>query len=135
MLDAGVWLAAVNTESPHHPASATLLGSAAAGTTRLTALDLTLYEVANVAVRQWRSERRAVQVADLVRVTSADVLQRVDEEVVRESSMLAAAHGLTVYDAAYVVFGRRLGVPLVSTNVDDLVRPGFAITPEQALDV
>ena len=46
--------------------------------------------------------------------------------------MVAAEHGLSVYDGAYVAAARRLGAKLVSTDLADLVRPGFAIAPEEA---
>jgi predicted nucleic acid-binding protein len=132
LLDASVWLAALNTESPYQAASHALVESAADGTVGLAALDLTLFEVANVAIRQWRSQRRAIEVTDLIWVACGHALQRVDRDLVRESSMVAAEHGLTVYDAAYVASARRLGAPLVSTDLADLVEPGFAITPEAA---
>jgi predicted nucleic acid-binding protein len=133
LLDASVWLAAVDRDDAHHAASLALIESAADGELTLAALDLTLYEVANVAVVRWRSDADAARVVELVRVACADALERADEELLRESSSLALEHRLTVYDAAYVVTSRRRGLQLVSADVPDLVRPGFAVRPEEAL--
>jgi predicted nucleic acid-binding protein len=132
LLDASVWLAAVDPEDGHHAASFELVESAAT-TARVAALDLTLYEVANVAVVRWRSEAEAARVVELVWVACGDALERVDEELLREASALASEHGITVYDAAYVAAARRRGARLVSVDLSDLVRPGLAISPEEAV--
>jgi predicted nucleic acid-binding protein len=131
LLDASVWLAAVNPAEARHAESYGLIDSAAEGTT-LAALDLTLYEVANVAIVRWRSDTEAARVVALVQAACGDALESLDEELVRESSLLALEHDLTVYDAAYVASSRRRGRQLVSCDEVDLVGPGFAITPAEA---
>lgn len=132
LLDASVWLAAVNPAEERHAASFELVDSAATAAVTLAALDLTLYEVANVAIVRWRSDAEAARVVGLVRAACGDALEHVDEDLVREASRLALEHDLTVYDAAYVISSRRSGRELVSCDTADLVRPGFAITPAQA---
>ncbi len=99
----------------------------------MAALDLTLYEVANVAVFKWKSDTHAAELVCLVETACRKRLERVDQELVKEASSLAADRGITVYDAAYVAASRRRGAQLVSADIADLVRPGFAITPVQAL--
>ena len=42
---------------------------------------------------------------------------------------IAAAHGLTAYDAAYVAVAERNGWTLVSTDIADLVSKGLAVAP------
>lgn len=135
LLDAGVWVASADVEDENHAAAARLVESAARGDAELAALDLTLYEVANVAVVKWRSATGAAEIVRLVRVACGEALQRVDEELAREASIFALEHGITAYDAAYVVAARRRGAQLVSGDLADLVRPGFAVTPEQAAGV
>ncbi len=132
LLDASVWLAAVNPAEARHAESYSLIDSAPEGTATLAALDLTLYEVASVAIIRWRSDTEAARVVALVQAACGDALESVDEELVREASLLALEHDLTVYDAAYVASSRRRGRQLVSCDEVDLVRPGFAITPAQA---
>jgi len=46
---------------------------------------------------------------------------------------LALEHGLTSYDAVYVAVARRYDWQLVSTDIEDLVSKGFAITPDAAV--
>jgi predicted nucleic acid-binding protein len=45
----------------------------------------------------------------------------------------AAKAAITVYDAAYVVAARSRGDQLVSTDLRDLLRPGLAIAPADAV--
>jgi predicted nucleic acid-binding protein len=132
LLDATVWLASADEDDPEHEAASILVRRGGDADIDVSALDLTLYEVANVAVVKWKSERHALELARLVEVTCGDGLQRVDPELVREAGALAAERALTVYDAAHVAASRRRGVPLVSID-SRLVRPGLAITPVQAL--
>lgn len=128
LLDSGVWLASQDGDNPHHRAALALLD----GDRRCTALDLTLYEVANVAVRTWRDRERADVVARLVNATCADTLVRINETVVGEAIDIADEHGLSVYDATYAAVSRLNDWTLVSTDIRDLVSNGLAITPEEA---
>ena len=132
LIDASVWLAALDRDYSFHASARQLLEAAAAGAATLAALDLTLYEVANVAVVRWRSTTDAARLATLVQLACPDTLERADDELVREASTVADEHALTVYDGAYVAAARRRGWTLVSGDVGDLVAPGLAISPEQA---
>lgn len=128
ILDAGVWLAASNADSPHHAASRQLVLS---GSVR--SLDLTAYEIANVAVRVWGSAARAHSLAQALFRACGDRLIRVDGGLAAEAITAASELGLSGYDAAYYAASRRFAEPLVSLDLRDLVEPGHAITPEQAL--
>jgi len=131
LLDASVWLAARDADDRHHESARQLVE----GTTDargLAALDLTLYEVANVATRSWRSPARARIVADLVRAACSDAIARVDDHLIEQAIAIADEHGLSVYDAAYVAAARLHDWILVSTDMTDLVRPGLALTPGDA---
>jgi predicted nucleic acid-binding protein len=132
LLDASVWLAALDRDDSFHSPARQLLEAAAAGTATLAALDLTLYEVANVAVVRWRSTADARRLVALVRLACPDTLERADEELLHEAAAIADRHELTVYDGAYVVAARRRGWTLVSGDVGDLVAPGLAISPGAA---
>jgi predicted nucleic acid-binding protein len=132
LLDASVWLAALDRDDSFHPAARDLLEAAAAGTAALAALDLTLYEVANVAVVRWRSTADAARLLTLVSLACPNTLERADEELLREAAAIADRHDLTVYDGAYVAAARRRGWTLVSGDVRDLVTPGLAVSPDAA---
>ncbi len=133
LLDASVWLAALDTDDRHHGAAREILEASAADAVVLAALDLTLYEVANVAVVRWRSRAQADQLVDLVGLACPHTLERVDDELLKRATAVAADHGLTVYDAAYVALARRHDWTLVSADMGDLVRPGHAVSPDDAL--
>jgi len=133
LLDASVWLAALDSDDAFHAPARQLLDAAGDGTATLAALDLTLYEVANVAVVRWRSEMAAARLVTLVRLACPDTLERADEDLLHEASATAHRHDLTVYDAAYVTAGRRRGWTLVSGDLSDLVTPGLAISPATAV--
>jgi predicted nucleic acid-binding protein len=132
LIDASVWLAALDTDDAHHLAAQGILRSAQDGEVALAALDLTLYEVTNVATVRWASLDDAARLLDLIAAACAHRLERADSELLRTAVSIAANHGLTVYDAAYVAAARRHGWTLVSGDAD-LVKPALAVAPDAAL--
>ncbi|MDO8211319.1 type II toxin-antitoxin system VapC family toxin [Conexibacter sp. CPCC 206217] len=128
LLDSGVWLAACDPDDRYHRAAAEIV-ALGEDEPELAALDLTLFEVGNVAIRRWRSVSRAREVTQLVEIAAAGNLERVDGETVCATIADADTHGLSSYDAAYVTVARRRGWMLVSCDHRDLVRPGLAVTP------
>jgi predicted nucleic acid-binding protein len=128
LLDAGVWVAAGDpSERFGAPSRAIVLDFGR----QLAALDLTLYETANVAVREGRPEA-ARHLARTI-VTRCDRrLVAIDEELATLAARTAAEHELSAYDAAYVAVARSHGWKLVSTDVRDLVSKGLAVTPDAA---
>lgn len=127
LLDASVWLAAVDEDDSLYDAARALVRSERA---RHVALDLTVYEVGNVAARVWGDPDRARRLCGVVLAACGERLVRVTAELAAQATATAAEWGLTVYDAAYVAAARRGGLTLVSTDFADLVRPGLAISPE-----
>jgi predicted nucleic acid-binding protein len=130
LLDSGVWVAMVDDEDPFGHASRELIAD---WDRQVGALDLTLYEVANVL----GSKRRRLPVATAVcrkmeqRCTRRMV--RADAHLIEVTVGIALEHGLTAYDAAYVAVARRHDWTLVSTDIRDLVSQGLAITPDAAV--
>jgi predicted nucleic acid-binding protein len=130
LVDASVWVSLVERESPHREATASLIRAQAHA---LGALDLTLYEVANaVGVKQGDTDE-ASRVIRLLLRCCRDRVFAVDAELLDAALHLAAEHGLTAYDAAYVAAARRHGMALVSIDIADLVSKGLAVTPDAAL--
>jgi predicted nucleic acid-binding protein len=99
----------------------------------VAALDLTLYEVANVAVVRWRTPPIARDLVRAIRVACGARLVRVDADLVEAAIEIADAEGLTAYDAAYVACARREGWRLISADLGHLVRPGHAVSPDAAV--
>lgn len=131
LLDSNVWLAAINADEQDHVAARRLIEGAIERP--LAALDLTLYEVADVAMKRWRSPVRARAVAALVRDACPKRIGTVDAVLLERAIALSTEHELTIYDAAYVAASELHGWTLVSGDHADLVEPGLAITAEQAL--
>lgn len=125
LLDASVWLAAIDEGDRYHASSRaiTLAGD------ELAVLDLTLYEVANVVTRRFNEVAPATAAVQAVLAASGRVV-RADADTIADTVGIAAEHGLTAYDAAYVAAARRHDWTLVSTDIKDLVGRGLAVTPD-----
>jgi len=130
LLDASVWVGAKDGGDRYFEPSRRL---AVSSEVPVAALDLTLYEITNaLGVRRGRM-REAVSMCRLVAGRCGDRLLRVDPELIESTLDVAAEHGLTAYDAAYVAVAQRYGWTLVSADIADLVSQGLAVTPDAAL--
>lgn len=131
LLDAGVWVASVSAGERFHPEAVALVRD---HQEKLAALDLTLFEVANVVGARREQPRDAEKLVRLIaRCCEGLRFTRVDPNLIDFAIDAAANHGLTAYDAAYVAVARRNGWQLVSTDIRDLVSKGLAVTPDAAL--
>lgn len=129
LVDASVWVALVESGSPYREPAISLIREQG---TRLNALDLTLYEVANAIGVKQGDAMEASRVNRLLLRCCRDRVFGVDVEIIESALQIAAEHGLTAYDAAYVAAARRHGLTLVSVDVRDLVSKGLAVTPDAA---
>ena len=127
LLDASVWIAAVDSEDRYHTAARTLVLDPGRP---VGALDLTLYEVANVVGIVKRRPEIATRISRTLLKRCEGALARVDEALTDRAIALATEHGLTAYDAAYVAAARVHGWTLVSADLKDLVKPGLAAAPD-----
>ena len=127
LLDAGVILAAFDSDDGLHGPSQTLLSDPEV---TLATLDLARYEVANVAVRGWRESDRVTPLLDAIDRISGDggVIPSTTALLTR-AAKLADEHTISVYDAAYVVAADQTGGMLVSCDMRDLVNKGLASSP------
>jgi predicted nucleic acid-binding protein len=105
LLDSSVLLASEDPDDENHTDARRLLG----GSDPLATLDLAFYEVTNVG------------------------LMRADAALIADAAAVAYEHGISVYDAAYVVAARVSGGELVSCDLRDLVSRGLARLPRDAL--
>lgn len=133
LTDASVWLAARDADDTSHAVARQYIEAATLRGPSLAALDLTLYEVANVTVRRWRRPREAHRLARMVREACEERLVRVDETLLGHTIDLAEAHDLSAYDAAYVACARLHGWTLVSLDERHLVAGGHAVLPPSTL--
>ena len=129
LIDASVWIAAKERGNRYFDAARSL---AVDPERPVAALDLTLYEVANgLGVRQGR-HNEAVDLCRLVAGRCGDDLLVLDAKLIESGLAIAAEHGLTAYDAAYVAAARRHDWTLVSVDIADLVSKGLAVAPDAA---
>jgi predicted nucleic acid-binding protein len=130
LVDASVWAAMVDPRDRYHSDALAFLGDFSHS---VAVMDLTLYEIANaVGVKRGETDG-AHSLVELAVARSQGRVLDVDAELTGAALSVAAEHGLTAYDAAYVAAARRNGMTLVSTDVADLVSKGLAVTPDAAL--
>lgn len=130
LLDSGVWVATVNDDDRFELSSRELVADAGR---HLGALDLTLYEIANVLGSKRRRPAAATSVCRRVEQRCAAALIQIDVPLIEKTAAVAVEHSLTAYDAVYVAVARRHDWTLVSTDIRDLVSRGLAITPDAAV--
>lgn len=130
LLDSSVWVAARSPKEPFAGAARELVLD---GGRRTAALDLTLYEVANAIGGKRGDALGAARACRSIELRCGRDFVRVDAGLMEATADLAVEHGLTAYDAAYVAVARRYDWQLVSTDIEDLVSKGFAITPDAAV--
>lgn len=125
-LDSSVLLASEDPDDENHRDARRLLGSS----DRLATLDLAFYEITNVAVRAWRDLSAAHRLRERVAALADDGgLIRTDAALMADAAAIADEHGISVYDAAYVLAARVAGGELVSCDLRDLVSRGLARLP------
>lgn len=130
LVDASVWVSLVERGSPHRAAAQSLVREQAP---MLSALDLTLYEVANAVGVKQGDATEAGRLNRLLLKCCRDRVLAVGADLVDSALQTAAEYGLTIYDAAYVAAARRHGITLVSLDMRDLVSKGLAVTPDAAV--
>jgi predicted nucleic acid-binding protein len=130
LLDSGVWIASRAAGERFNRSAFELVLE----TRRpAAALDLTLYEIANVVGVRRNDPRMLARIYRSVERRCTEGIVRVDHGLVEATAEVAIEHGLSGYDAAYVAVARRRGWTLVSTDIRDLVSKGLAITPDAAV--
>jgi predicted nucleic acid-binding protein len=129
LLDASVWAALALPDDEYHLAAGSLVDSGE----QLMALDLTLFEVANVVAFKARKPRRARRLSTLIVKRCGNRVVRMDLDLHAAAIDATVEHGLTAYDAAYVAAAQRNGWTLVSGDIADLVSKGLAVTPDAAV--
>lgn len=130
LLDAGVWAAVVDPRDRFHSSAKSIVLELDHD---LGALDLTLYEIANVIGIKMGLPDQARDMAQLVVDSCQDRLLALDVSLLHSACLCAGENDLTACDAAYVAAARRYGWTLVSADIADLVSKGLAVTPDAAV--
>ncbi|HUB98573.1 MAG TPA: type II toxin-antitoxin system VapC family toxin [Solirubrobacterales bacterium] len=127
LLDASVLLAAADPKGNHHGPSRAILED---DKIAVATLDLARYEVVNVAVRGWRAPALAGPLLAVIdRLADDGGVVTSAGSLLSDAAVLAEAHGISVYDAAYAAAAQTAGLELVSCDERDLVSKGLASLP------
>lgn len=129
LIDASVWVAIADPDDRYHDEAHAMVAKV---DEPLAALDLTFYEVANVMGPKKGQPQKGRVLLNLIGTRCRHNLLAVDPDLLGSALELAADHGLTAYDAAYVAAARRHGWTLVSADVADLISKGLAVAPGAA---
>jgi predicted nucleic acid-binding protein len=129
LVDASVWAAATDPDDRFHTAAKSIVLDF---DRPVAAMDLTFYEVANAVGVKMGQADSVRYLSRLMVLRCEERVPAIDSNMVERSVALAAEHGLTAYDAAYVAAAEAKGWTLVSTDVADLVSRGLAVTPDAA---
>jgi predicted nucleic acid-binding protein len=130
LLDSGVWIAARSSEERFNlPALELVLDLERP----VAALDLTLYEIANVLGARRNQLRTLAELCRSVERRCKEHIVRVEPSPIESTAEIAVEYNLTSYDAAYVAVARLHDWQLVSTDIKDLVSKGLAVTPDAAV--
>ena len=117
LVDTSVLVKWFHAEGEGELAEAQLIRDAhVAGHLEAHILDLAIYEVGNVLVRalRWGAGEVADQLDDLYAIIGPPLVMAPDW--VRGAAGLAAAHGLSFYDASWAAAAGALRIPLVSAD-------------------
>lgn len=129
LVDASVWVAARDPEDPFCEAARSIVLDVGRP---VAAMDLTFYEVANVMGARKKQLDEALHLLRFLAERCGEQIVAIDTSLAESALDIAAEHGLTAYDAAYVAAARRHGWTLVSADVADLVSKGLAVAPDAA---
>jgi predicted nucleic acid-binding protein len=127
-----VVLAAFDEPDARHEACLMLIADPAR---RLSTIDLSRLEVANVAVTRWRRslEEVAPMLEVLEEIADDGGMVPMNTPLTTMAAQVAKTEGISVYDASYVIGARKMGCVLVSCDERDLVSKGLAVSPAEAV--
>jgi predicted nucleic acid-binding protein len=129
LVDASVWIAARDPDDPFRRAARSIVLDV---TRSVAAMDLTFYEVANVMGARKGQLDEARHLLRFLAQRCGEQIVTIDPSLSESALEVAAEHGLTAYDAAYVAAAHRHGWTLVSGDIADLVSKGLAVAPDAA---
>jgi len=105
-----------------------ILDAHTAGTLTASVLDLTAYELGNVAARALGLQgERVVGILDRLELICGEGLH-LSPKARKDAAELACTHRLTFYDAAYWALAREHGIVLVSADTE-LLAAGAGLSP------
>ena len=99
------------------PKALDLYAKALGDEVELAAPDILLYEVANILVRKRKASRGQAENAVRLVLDSGLNVSEPDHDPLSDSIRIAAAAGLTVYDASYVALAAQMSGTLITADL------------------
>lgn len=130
VVDASVWVSRFVPNDLNHDRSLAWLHQCMEQGSPIVSPALTLAEIAGVIARQTRRPNLGLQAATLVQRLPNTRLVPVGAELAQLVAETAAYFRLRGSDALYVALARRLGIPLVTWDQEQLDRGGEVIAAQ-----
>jgi len=122
VLDASVWVARLVTQGEFHPAVKAWMVAQRTAAVQFVSPSLLLAEVAGAISRRSGSVALAHHAVKQLETLPGLRLVEMDHALLLEAATLAADLGLRGADSLYVATAKRLGVPLVTFDIDQRER-------------
>jgi predicted nucleic acid-binding protein len=122
VVDASVWVSRFVTHDAYHAASVRWLAETTSVDGLLAAPALLLPEVAGPIARITKNPRLARRVVSRVLRVGGLRIVSIDRDLAEGAARLAADLRLRGADAVYVALARRLGLPLITLDAEQLAR-------------
>jgi predicted nucleic acid-binding protein len=126
--DASVWVSFFVAADANHAASRTWLDNHTHDRGMLVAPAILLTEVAAAISRRLGRPQFALQIAGTLSNFTPLRIVQMDAPLVAEATDIAANYSLRGADAIYVAVARRLGIPLLTWDGEQLARPTSIIS-------
>lgn len=123
VVDASVWVSRLVPGDINHQRSRAWFDEQSSSGSLIVAPVLLLAEVAGAISRRTGEPDLAGRAVELIQQLATLRLVSIDPPLGRLASRLAADHALRGADAAYVAMAQRLGLPLITLDLEQLPRP------------
>ena len=131
VVDASVWVSRLLTHDPNNARATAWVGRHVRNGGVLTAPTLIALEVAASVSRRTGNVSDAHAAAGQLYALPFVRLAAIDQSLIVEATNLSADLGLRGADAIYVALAKQLGIPLLTFDTEQLIRPAGLITTIQ----
>lgn len=128
VVDASAWVSRVLTQDSNHVAARIWIDKHLLNDGRLIAPTLLVTEVASAIRRRTMQSALAQAAVNQLYVMPNVQLVPIDQELIDAATDLATNLGLRGADTLYVALAKRLGIPLVSFDKEQLIIPSGIIS-------
>lgn len=122
VIDASVWIASLLRADVNHAASYQWISNHTAADGEIFAPTILLAETASALARRTGKPRRGLNAFNTLESLTLLNWVQMEHDLIREAAQTAATLGLRGADAIYVVAAKRLNMPLLTLDNEQLTR-------------